>query len=379
MSTRDNINGDGMVYSPTVNIGNTEGIKDLFNKSHSYSYAVLCFQTAYLKAKYTVPFFKSLFNLNKDKAGMINKYILDARAFNVTVIKPHINKSECDFSIHDGKILFGLSAISKIGETVAKSIIEERNKNGKFTSLEDFIARTQLTKLQIISLIKAGAIPTKNKKTCLINYLKTQYEPLKFKPVMKAPSYKKLLLDYDLDVEKYRIGTKRFDYDKEAILDAYNAIRKKQFDEQQEIRYQKFIDENNKYLVNEDFWEFEALQIFIQDNPFEQAYKYMSQEFVDVPDGEECTIVGIIAKIQKKKDRNQKQFAYVNIYSSFGLTEAILWHSTLKEYEDLIVKGNQIAMLCKKDTEDKVIARKIKPYSQWLEDIQKINKKRRPE
>ena len=92
----------------------------------------------------------------------------------------------------------------------------------------------------------------------------------------------------------------------------------------------------------------------------------MSRTFQEVPSGEKCTIVGIIAKVQKKKDKNQKQFAYVNIYSSFGLVEAIVWHSQLKEYENLIVKGSQIAMLCKKDNEEKVIAKKIKPYSEWL-------------
>ena len=62
----------------------------------------------------------------------------------------------------------------------------------------------------------------------------------------------------------------------------------------------------------------------------------------------------------------------MNLYSSFGLTEAIVWHSQLKEYEDLIVKGNQIAMLCRKDSDEKVIAKKIKPYKQGLEDIKKV-------
>lgn len=92
----------------------------------------------------------------------------------------------------------------------------------------------------------------------------------------------------------------------------------------------------------------------------------MLKPFDEVEDGEECTIIGIIARIQKKKDKNQKQFAYVNIYSSFGLVEAIVWHSQLKEYENLIVKGSQIAMLCKKDNEEKVIAKKVKPYLEWL-------------
>ena len=144
------------------------------------------------------------------------------------------------------------------------------------------------------------------------------------------------------------------------------------YKDKEKERFQKFIAQNQKYLENEDFWEFEALQIFINDNPFDQAYKYMSKQFQDVEDGDDCTVVAVIAKVDKKKDKNKKTFAYVNLYSSFGLTEAIVWHSQLKEYEDMIVKGNQIAMLCRKDSDEKVIAKKIKPYKQWLEDIKKV-------
>ena len=84
---------------------------------------------------------------------------------------------------------------------------------------------------------------------------------------------------------------------------------------------------------------------------------------------DKCTIVGIIASVQKKKDKNGKQFAYINIYSSFGLVEGIVWHSQLKLYEDLIKKGQKLAILCKKDSEEKVVIDRIKPYSEWLTQI----------
>ena len=340
----------------------------LFNKSHSYSYAVLCFQTAYLKAKYPVYFFKALFNLNKDKAGMVNKYIIDSKQFDVSVLPPHINKSEMNFAVYDEKILFGLSAISGIGENMAQELIENRSANGKFENFEDLLNRISLTKAQVISLVKAGAIPTKNKKQFLIKYLKSLYTPLTFKPVMKPPSYLELINKWDMDIEQYRIGTKKYDYDKEAILVAFNDLKRKEFDKAQEERLQKHIDSNNKYLENEQFWEFEALQIFINDNPFDKAYQYMEKQFEDVPLGEKCAIVGVISQIQKKKDKNKKQFAFVNIYSSFGLVEGILWHTQLKEYEDLVKKGSQVAIKCKKDAEDRIIIEKMKPYSQWLHE-----------
>lgn len=75
--------------------------------------------------------------------------------------------------------------------------------------------------------------------------------------------------------------------------------------------------------------------------------------------------------MQKKKDKNGKQFAYINIYSSFGLVEGIVWHSQLKQYEDLIKKGQKIAILCKRDSEEKVIIEKVKTYNEWLEYARK--------
>lgn len=344
----------------------------LFNKSHSYSYAVLCFETAWFKAHYPTYFFKALFNQNKDKAGAINKYILDARYFNVDIMPPNINHSGMNFTVDKDKVLFGLSAIGGIGESLSKQIIEERENNGIYKSFNDLIQRLSLGKASVIALIKSGAIPCKNKREKLISYLKSEYQPLKFSEVQSLPTYKKLEEDWNINLKKYVIPSsgKRIVYDKEALLTEYNRLKKIQFEENQKIRFQKYIDDNKKYLEDEQFWEFQTLQVFINDNPFDAAYTFLTP-FEDVPDGEKCTLVGIIAKVQKKKDKNGKQFAYINIYSSFGLVEGIVWHSQLKEYEDLVKKGQQVAILCKKDSEEKVIVEKLKPYSKWLEYVRK--------
>lgn len=342
----------------------------IFNKSHGYSYAVLCLETAWFKAHYPTYFFKALFNQNKDKAGQINKYIIDAKYFGVEIKPPDVNKSQINFSVDDNKILFGLSAISGIGETLSNEIIEERNRNGNYKSFVDLLERVPLTKAQVIALIKSGAIPCKNKKKKLIGFLKSQYEPLKFSEVNTLPTYKKLEAEWGINLEKYLLPStgKRKNYDKERLLKDYNILKKQQFEENQNVRFQKYIDENNKYIENEDYWEFETLQIFINDNPFDGAYSYLTP-FEDVENGEKCTLVGIIAKVQKKKDKNGKQFAFINIYSSFGLVEGIVWHTQLKEYEDIVKKGQQIAVLCKKDSEEKVVVEKLKPYNVWLKQM----------
>jgi DNA polymerase-3 subunit alpha len=285
---------------------------------------------------------------------------------------PNINHSGMNFTVDNDKVLFGLSAIGGIGESLSKQIIEERENNGIYKSFDDLIQRLSLGKASVIALIKSGAIPCKNKREKLISYLKSEYQPLKFSEVQSLPTYKKLEEDWNINLKKYVIPSsgKRIVYDKKALLTEYNRLKKIQFEENQKVRFQKYIDDNKKYLEDEQFWEFQTLQVFINDNPFDAAYTFLTP-FEDVPDGEKCTLVGIIAKVQKKKDKNGKQFAYINIYSSFGLVEGIVWHSQLKEYEDLVKKGQQVAILCKKDSEEKVIVEKLKPYSKWLEYVRK--------
>lgn len=343
----------------------------LFNKSHSYSYAVLCFQTAYLKINYPIYFFKALFNLNKDKAGMVNKYIVDSKQFGVTVLPPHINKSQVDFSIYDNNVLFGFSAITGIGERIAQEIVTEREKNGKYKNLQDLLSRATLTKTQIINLMKSDAIPTKDKKSCLLKYLKSLYKPLEYKELSKLPTYNKLIIDYDIDIEKYRTGNGKYDYDKDLLLTLANQKKKEKFDLQQEDRLKQFLLTNNKYLENADFWEFEALQIFIHNNPFEEALPYLTTAFETVENDNDCVIVGVISKVQKKKDRNKKPFAFVNIYSTFGIIEGVLWNSQLVQYEDLVKKGSQIAIKCRKTDEDKVTIQAMRPYAEWLSERKK--------
>ena len=339
----------------------------LFNKSHSYSYAVLCLQTAYLKCHHTTYFFNALFNMNKNKPGMINKHILDAKHFNVEILPPDINKSEMNFSVMNNKVLFGYSAISGIGQTLATTIIDERRANGKFNNFDDFVNRVQPTKAQIISLVKSGAVPTKNKKRFLINYLKSQYEQKEYKPVSTLPTKAVLINDWNIDPSQYMIGKK---VDKPAVLEIYNAKKKEQFDLEQKTKYQNYIDEcTEKYLKDEGFWEFETLQIFVtDDNPFEKAYDILD-DFDEIEIGNKCVVVGIISRIQKKKTKKGQQFAFANLYSGNGLIELTIWPDALQKFQDLIVKGQQVSVLGKKEADDKVIVDKLKSYNQWLIDI----------
>ena len=337
-----------------------------FNASHSQAYAVICLQTAYLKAHHPLAFFKAMLNLNKTKVGKVNKIMVDARSFDIQILPPSINRSGMDFTVSNGKILFGLSAIGGIGNTLAEAIIAERDKNGKFNGLEDFTNRVRATKSQIIALVKSGAIPTKNKRAFLEKYIASGLEQSEFKPVGTLPTKAVLLSKWGIDTEHYKVGKK---VDKETVLRIYNEKRRVVYETEKLKKKEAYMaEQSEKYLRDEQFWEFQTLQTFIIDkNPFEKAYKYI-RDFSELESGDSCVLVGVVAKIQKKKTKTGMQFAFVNLYSGDGIIELTVWPRILSDYQDLIVKGSQVAVLGKKEDESHVIANDFKPYKQWLRD-----------
>lgn len=334
--------------------------------SHSQAYADICLQTAYLKAHHPLAFFKAMLNLNKAKVGKVNKIMVDARSFDIQILPPSINRSGMDFTVSNGKILFGLSAIGGIGDTLAETIIAERDRNGKFKGLDDFTSRVRATKAQIIALVKSGAIPTKNKRAFLEKYIASGLEQSEFKPVSTLPTKAVLLSKWDIDTEHYKVGKK---VDKEIVLRIYNEKRRVVYETEKLKKKEAYMTEQSeKYLKDEQFWEFQTLQTFIIDkNPFEKAYEYI-QDFSEIESGDSCVLVGIIAKIQKKKTKTGMQFAFVNLYSGDGIIELTVWPRVLSDYQDLIVKGSQVAVLGKKEDESHVIANDFKPYKRWLHD-----------
>ena len=125
----------------------------------------------------------------------------------MNVAPPNINHSGMNFTVSNEKVLFGLSAISGIGESLSTQIIDERNKNGIYQSFDDLLERVALSKSSVIALIKSGAIPCKSKREKLILYLKSQYQPLKFCEVQSLPTYKKLEDDWGINLNNYIIST----------------------------------------------------------------------------------------------------------------------------------------------------------------------------
>lgn len=134
--------------------------KYAFNKSHAAAYAVVAYQTAYLKCHFPVEFMAALMTSVIDNPSKVAGYILSSRRMGIAILPPDINKGDSTFSVDEGGIRYGLSAIKSIGKPVIEAIVEERNQRGDFASLRDFIERMtgkDVNKKAIENFIKAGA------------------------------------------------------------------------------------------------------------------------------------------------------------------------------------------------------------------------------
>ena len=138
--------------------------KYAFNKSHAAAYAVVSYQTAWLKYYFPVEYMAALMTSVIDNPSKVSEYIYACRQMNIKILPPDINKGEANFSVDGGDIRYGLAAIKSIGRPVIKAIVEDREELGLFQNLEDFITRLSakniLNKRTIENLIKAGALDT---------------------------------------------------------------------------------------------------------------------------------------------------------------------------------------------------------------------------
>ncbi|MEW6137347.1 MAG: DNA polymerase III subunit alpha [Thermodesulfobacteriota bacterium] len=131
-----------------------------FNKSHSAAYAMITYQTSYLKTHYPAEFMAAQLSCESGNTDKVTTYISACRDMGIVVLPPHVNESYDDFHVVDGKIVFGLSAVKNVGEGAVRSIIDAREENGPFCSLYDFARRVDLRKVNkkvMESLIKCGA------------------------------------------------------------------------------------------------------------------------------------------------------------------------------------------------------------------------------
>lgn len=323
-----------------------------FNKSHSASYAIIAYITMYLKVYYPTEYMTSLLNAYSNDNQLTSKYIAEAQRMGLKVKTPNINKSEKNFTVDDGSILFGLKNLKDCGEVFVTKLLEERNKD-LFKNFTDFYIRTKPDKPSVVSLIKAGAFGVKNREQFLLKFIESLFDLKEYSPVISPPTKKVLKEQWGIEADN-----------KEDRLKYYNAKRKIVFDEEQITKYENHISElKEKYMSNIEMWEYDVMSMFITYNPLEKYNKYITP-FEEVDEGKESVLVGVIASVQKKMDKHKKQFAFLDIYQNGDLIEVICWHTQFKDYVNELIRGRVVVILGKK-SEGKVVLKEVISLEQW--------------
>lgn len=323
-----------------------------FNKSHAAAYAVIAYITMYLKVYYPVEFMTALLNTYEDDKQLLSKYIAEAQRMAIKIKTPNINKSDMRFSVDNGEILFGLKNLSDCGKVFVTKLLEERNKS-PFKNFTDFYTRLKPDKPSVVSLIKAGAFGIQNREKFLLNFMEFLFDKKEYTAVTSLPTKKVLKEQWGIEAE-----------DKETRLKYYNAKKKIVYETEQLNKYTKHVNEfKQKYMSNPDMWEYDVMGMFITRNPLLKYNSHITP-FEKIAEGNPVALLGVIATIQKKMDKNKKQFAFIDLYQNGDLIEVICWHNQFKEYLNYLERGKVVVIFGKKD-EGKVVLGRLKTLEQW--------------
>lgn len=307
-----------------------------FNKSHSAAYAMITFQTAYLKTYYKHEFMAALLSSEADKIESVAKYIDEVKQMGIEIVPPHVNISDMHFSVGDfeendkkvKKIIFGFSAIKGVGEEPIKNIIEMRGDN-KYKNLEDFITRvdfSKITKRVLEPLIKSGSLDNLGySRACMFENTEKICNNGRGKDKVKEMMSNSLFGESETSFEV------QFD-----------------FQDTQEYDMQKLLD-----------YEYECLGIYVSGHPLENYRKEIeslsgvvpSLRLAEVKDGSLCLIVGKVSDIKRKMSKNGKPYGYVDILDLFGKVEIMFFEKNLNDL-DTFNLDEPLAFKCKIEQSD---------------------------
>ncbi|MDI6778471.1 MAG: DNA polymerase III subunit alpha [Patescibacteria group bacterium] len=318
-----------------------------FNRSHAACYALIGYQTAYLKAHYPTEFMAALLTSDQDDIDRIAIEIEEARQMEIEVLPPNVNESFVTFAAlspttslvknkpnnkykhanqhkkvvggKKEKIRFGLGAIKNVGKNVASEIVEERKRNGKYKNLTDFIERIQirdLNKKSLESLVKSGALDEFGERNQLLSNVEN-------------------ILNYSKDFQRNQNSN-------QVSLFGIGGI---------EIKMPgiSLSPAESASKMQRLGWEKELLGLYVSDSPlaeFSDFFRHFSRPIAEIDEsfsGQTVTIGGIIENIKKIFLKSQKNMAFIGVEDAGGQKmEIIAFPKTLEQYGGIFTEGNII-------------------------------------
>jgi DNA polymerase-3 subunit alpha len=310
-----------------------------FNKSHSAAYALIAYQTAYLKAHFPVEFMASLLTSEMHSTDGVVKYIAECRSHGISVLPPDINFSDKAFTVHGDKIRFGLVAVKNVGESAIEAIIESR-ADEEFSSLFDFCERVDLKKVNkrvIESLIKCGAFDsTGAKRSQMLAALEDA-------------------LDYGQRVQKERLDPQIGLFDGTVNPQVINAPALPEIEEWSENRRLAF--------------EKESLGFYISGHPLKR-YEDLLDRFTnanaisikEIKNGGAVRIGGLIRSTKIINTKRGDLMAFVTVEDLHGAVEAIVFSRVYANVSDLLVEDSPVLIqgqVQKDEQSVKILAEKV--------------------
>ncbi|MCR5031999.1 MAG: DNA polymerase III subunit alpha [Lachnospiraceae bacterium] len=336
--------------------------KYAFNKSHAACYAVVAYQTAYLKYYYPVEFMAALMTSVIDNPTKVSEYILVCKTMGIQLLPPDINEGEAGFSVSGGKIRYALTAIKNVGRPIIDGIVEERKRNGPYKDLEDFIQRMSGTdeagvnKRAVENFIKAGVFDSLGgtRKQYMSVYIRIMDTLQKDKKNNLAGQMS--LFDLAGDDEKNQFSVQLpnvGEYDKEMLL----------------------------------AFEKEVLGIYVSGHPledyrdlWEKHISALTGDFMQMPEGEEgntvvkvkdgtrVTIGGLITEKKIKYTKNDKVMAFLTVEDLVGTVEVIVFPRDYEKYADKLEEDAKVFITGRASVEEnkdaKLICEGITPFDE---------------
>lgn len=333
--------------------------KYAFNKSHAACYAFVSFQTAFLKCYYPVEFMAALMTSVLDNTAKVSQYIMTCRQMGIKILPPDINEGEGSFTVSDGTIRYGLSAIKSLGRPVIEAIVAERERGGRFTDIKDFATRLsgkEVNKRTVESFIKSGAFDS------------------------FGLTRKQMMLIYA------------------EIMDNVSQERKETISGQMSLFDMFAPEEKPSDVIAPDVGEFtkdelltlekEVLGVYISGHPLDgyrnlwekNITNYASDFEIDeenghakVRDGERVIVGGLISGVKVKMTKTGKSMAYFNIEDLAGTVEIVTFPKPFMDYRQDIVEDNKVFIKGTVDLRDeengKVLCNEIIPFDSIPRDL----------
>ncbi|MDD4555707.1 MAG: DNA polymerase III subunit alpha [Alphaproteobacteria bacterium] len=288
-----------------------------FNKSHAAAYSLISYQTAYLKAHYPVEFMCAVMTLDITNTDKLMFFKDEVKQMGIEVLTPNINKSRVEFSVENGNIRYALAAIKGVGEASMQAIVEERDRNGPYKGMSDFIHRTdfkQINRRQLEQLSKSGAFEELDKNRAKLyenieTIIRHIYSATEIKTSAQTTLFGSVELQTDVKLED-----------------------KPDWPELEKLRY-----------------EAEAIGFFLSSHPLDiygqgmarLGVKSSTQVFNDIKVGDRITarLAGCVNSFKKRLSKNGNKYAFLEMSDVQGKFEGLVFSEGINRYEEVINSG----------------------------------------